>query len=42
MDGLIAEMLKNAPDIDEPLPVSNRKETIYGATVPFLVFTLYS
>lgn len=36
---LIQQMLLNAPDPNERLPVSNREETIYGATVPFLVLS---
>jgi hypothetical protein len=28
-------MLQNPPDPNEPRPVSNRKETMYGATLPF-------
>ncbi|KAF2677194.1 hypothetical protein K458DRAFT_481444 [Lentithecium fluviatile CBS 122367] len=30
-------MLLHAPDPNEPLPISNRKETIYGAIIPFLL-----
>ncbi|KAF9693665.1 hypothetical protein EKO04_008337 [Ascochyta lentis] len=36
---LLAEMIQKAPDPHEPLPLSNRKETIYGLTIPFLVVT---
>jgi hypothetical protein len=36
-DALLAEMIKNAPDPYEPLPLSNRKETMLGSTIPFLV-----
>ncbi|PSN68649.1 hypothetical protein BS50DRAFT_619467 [Corynespora cassiicola Philippines] len=36
---MLIEMLANPPDPNEPLPVSNRKETLYGTTVPFLVVT---
>jgi hypothetical protein len=33
----ILNMLQNPPDPNEPLPLSNRRETIYGVTLPFLV-----
>jgi hypothetical protein len=29
------EMMKNPPDRDEPQPISNRRATMYGATLPF-------
>ncbi|KAF2625596.1 hypothetical protein BU25DRAFT_473709 [Macroventuria anomochaeta] len=38
-DVLLAEAIKKAPDPYEPLPISNRKETVYGSTIPFLVAT---
>ncbi|KZM19228.1 uncharacterized protein EKO05_0007362 [Ascochyta rabiei] len=38
-DALLAEMIQKAPDPHEPLPLSNRKETIYGSIIPFLVVT---
>lgn len=37
LEELLLEMLQTAPDPNEPLPVSNRKETIYGAVITFLV-----
>ncbi|KAF2013973.1 hypothetical protein BU24DRAFT_395100 [Aaosphaeria arxii CBS 175.79] len=36
---LIAEMLRNPPDPNEPLPVSNRPETLFGVIVPLIVLT---
>lgn len=36
---LIIEMLKDPPDPNEPLPVMNRKATIYGLTITSLVST---
>jgi hypothetical protein len=35
--GLVLLMLANPPDPDETLPLSNRKETIWGTTLTFLV-----
>ncbi|KAJ4294371.1 hypothetical protein N0V90_008061 [Kalmusia sp. IMI 367209] len=35
-DDLIQQMLLNAPDPNEQQPISNRKETIWGTTMPFL------
>jgi hypothetical protein len=37
MADILRYMLLNAPDPNEPLPVSNRKETIYGAVLPFFI-----
>jgi hypothetical protein len=34
---MLIEMVQKAPDVHEPLPISNRKETIIGSTIPFLV-----
>lgn len=34
---LMLEMMKNPPDPNEALPTSNRKDTMYGATIPFHV-----
>jgi hypothetical protein len=34
---LLAEAFAKAPDPDERLPISNRPETVYGSTIPFLV-----
>lgn len=31
----MVEMMKNPPDPNEPLPLSNRPATLYGATLPF-------
>ncbi|KAJ4987283.1 hypothetical protein SVAN01_07294 [Stagonosporopsis vannaccii] len=36
---ILLEMVQKAPDPNEPLPLSNRPETIYGTTIPFLVVT---
>jgi len=36
-NALLTEMVRNAPDPNEPLPLSNRPETIYGTTITFLV-----
>lgn len=36
-DILLAEAIEKAPDPYEPLPISNRPETVYGSTIPFLV-----
>ncbi|KAL6706100.1 hypothetical protein ACN47E_006016 [Coniothyrium glycines] len=36
---LLAAMLRNPPDPNEPQPLSNRKETIYGATIAFLALS---
>lgn len=33
----ILNMLQNPPDPNEALPLSNRRGTIYGVTLPFLV-----
>ncbi|KAF2127152.1 hypothetical protein P153DRAFT_398518 [Dothidotthia symphoricarpi CBS 119687] len=38
-DELLTEMIAKAPDPDEPLPFSNRKATIYGSTIPFLIIS---
>ncbi|KAJ8112505.1 hypothetical protein OPT61_g5133 [Boeremia exigua] len=38
-DALLLEMVQKAPDRNEPLPLSNRPETIYGTTITFLVVT---
>ena len=37
---IIAAMLKNPPDPNEPVPFSNKKSTLYGVTIPFHVRTL--
>jgi multisubunit Na+/H+ antiporter MnhF subunit len=34
---LLVLMIQNAPPADEPLPLANRKETLFGVTIPFLV-----
>ncbi|KAF2115940.1 hypothetical protein BDV96DRAFT_599480 [Lophiotrema nucula] len=34
-EAIMMEMMKNPPDPNASPPLSNRKETIYGATVPF-------
>jgi hypothetical protein len=34
---LLIEMVEKAPPYNEPLPLSNRKETIWGTTIPLLV-----
>lgn len=36
---MITQMLLHAPDPNEPIPISNRRETIYGVTVPFLLLS---
>ncbi|KAF1975955.1 hypothetical protein BU23DRAFT_502511 [Bimuria novae-zelandiae CBS 107.79] len=38
-EDVIAEMLMNAPDPNEMLPVSNRPATLWGTTLPFLILT---
>jgi hypothetical protein len=30
-------MIENAPPADEPLPLANRKATLFGVTIPFLI-----
>jgi hypothetical protein len=37
LEDLIVQILANPPDPHEKLPVSNRKETIWGTTLTFLV-----
>ncbi|KAF2872343.1 hypothetical protein BDV95DRAFT_380891 [Massariosphaeria phaeospora] len=34
---LLRQLLANPPDPFEPLPLSNRKETIYGSIIPFTI-----
>jgi hypothetical protein len=34
---LLVTMIENAPPADEPLPLANRKATLFGVTIPFLV-----
>lgn len=34
---IIIEMMRNPPDPNAPLPLSNRFSTAVGVTVPFLV-----
>lgn len=36
-EDILTSMILNAPNPDEPLPLANRRETIYGTTVTFLV-----
>ena len=36
-DELTVKMLESAPPYDEPLPLANRRETLLGVTIPFLV-----
>jgi hypothetical protein len=36
-DELLVKMLEGAPPYDEPLPLANRKGTLLGVTIPFLV-----
>jgi hypothetical protein len=38
----IASMMKDAPDPNARLPLGNRKETVYGATIPFQVSYRYT
>ncbi|KAH6639686.1 hypothetical protein C7974DRAFT_136906 [Boeremia exigua] len=38
-NALVMEMVEKAPDPYEPLPLSNRPETIFGTTIPFLIAT---
>lgn len=37
---ILVAMMKNPPDPNEPLPLSNRLEVAVGVSVPFLVCTL--
>jgi len=34
---MLAALLRNPPDPNEPLPRTNRKETIYGVAISFMV-----
>lgn len=33
----LLEMLKNPPDLNAPVPIPNRRETVFGVTLPFHV-----
>jgi hypothetical protein len=36
-EAMLSAMLADPPDPNEPLPAANRRETIYGTTISFLV-----
>jgi hypothetical protein len=36
-DALFLEVLRNPPERNEPQPIANRKETIYGVVIAFMV-----
>lgn len=38
---ILIEMMRNPPDPNKPLPLSNRLEVAVGVSVPFLVCALY-
>jgi hypothetical protein len=40
--GLLQHMLLDRPDPNEPIPLSNRKETIYGAVIPFFLIAWFA
>ncbi|KAF2035620.1 hypothetical protein EK21DRAFT_54601 [Setomelanomma holmii] len=39
---MLLAMLANPPDPNEPLPVANRRETIYGLTISFLILSWFA
>jgi hypothetical protein len=38
----IVDMLQHPPDANEPIPLSNRRGTVYGVTLPFLVSAVHT
>lgn len=40
LSSVFAEMMKNPPDPNGPIPISNLPETMYGAVLPFFVIDI--
>jgi hypothetical protein len=39
-DALFLEVLRDPPDKNEPQPIGNRRETIFGVVITFMVHTI--